>query len=81
VPDVDEVFTVAKLQAGYVRYFEPWASLKPGIGGTLSMSLVPTALDAVYGQRATFGFGVFLTLRPAAMSMSSDSAHAAHAMR
>jgi hypothetical protein len=81
VPDVEEVFTVAKVQAGYVRYFEPWASLKPGIGGTLSMSLVPTALDAVYGQRATFGFGVFLTLRPAAMSMSSDRAHAAHAMR
>ena len=79
VPDVDEVFTVAKLQAGYVRYFEPWGSFKPGIGGTLSMSLVPTALDAVYGQRATFGFGVFFTLRPAAMSMSGDNAHAVHA--
>jgi hypothetical protein len=75
VHDVDDVFTVAKLQAGYVRYFEPWGSLKPGIGGSLAMSLVPTALDAVYGQRATFGFGVFLTLRPASMSMATHSTH------
>ena len=73
--DVEDVFTVAKLQAGYVRYFEEWGSLKPGIGGSLSMSLVPTALDAVYGQRATFGFGVFLTLRPAAMAMTTHTTH------
>jgi hypothetical protein len=81
VPGVDDVFTVAKLQAGYTRYFESWGSLKPGVGGTLSMSLVPTALDAVYGQRATFGFGVFVTLRPAAMSMGGADPPAAHAMR
>jgi hypothetical protein len=81
IDDSDEVFTVAKLQAGYVRYFEPWGSFKPGVGGTLSMSLVPTALDAAYGQRATFGFGVFVTLRPAAMAMAADDAHAGHARR
>jgi hypothetical protein len=63
----DDVFTVAKLQAGYVRHLEAWQGLKPGIGGTLSLSLAPTGLEPVYGQRATFGFGVFLTLRPAAM--------------
>jgi hypothetical protein len=76
VHDVDDVFTVAKLQAGYVRYFESWGSLKPGVGGTLSMSLIPTALDAVYGQRATFGFGIFVTLRPAAMAMTGHGIHA-----
>ena len=81
IHDVDDVFTVAKLQAGYVRYFEPWASFKPGIGGTLSMSLIPTALEPVYGQRATLGFGVFLTLRPAAMSMGGADAHARHGTR
>ena len=77
VPGTDETFTIGKLQAGYVRYFETWKSLKPGIGATLSMSLVPTALDAVYGQRATFGLGLFVTLRPAAMPMGSDP-HAGH---
>lgn len=81
LPDVDDVFTIAKLQAGYVRYFESWQSLKPGVGGTLSMSLVPTALDAVYGQRATFGFGIFLTLRPSAMSMSGGVPAASHPAR
>ena len=80
VHDVDDVFTVAKLQAGYVRYFEPWRALKPGIGGSVSLSLVPTALDAVYGERATLGFGVFVTLRPAAMSMSGGNTHGPHAM-
>ena len=79
VHDSEEVFTVAKLQAGYVRYLEAWNGLKPGVGATLSMSLTPTALEAVYGRRATFGFGVFLTLRPAAMSMDAG-AHAGHAM-
>lgn len=80
VHDVEDIFTVAKLQAGYVRYFEPWGSLKPGIGATLSMSLVPTALESVYGQRATFGFGLFVTLRPAAMSTSGPQAQGNHSM-
>lgn len=67
IHDVDDVFTVSKLQAGYTRYFETWQGLKPGVGGTLSMSLVPSALDAVYGSRASFGFGLYVTLRPATM--------------
>jgi hypothetical protein len=78
LPGVDGVFTIGKLQGGYVRYLEPWRSLKAGVGASMSMSLVPTALDAVYGQRATFGFGIFLTLRPAAMSV--DGAHDRHVM-
>ena len=80
IHDTDGIFTVGKLQGGYVRYFEPRGSLAPGVGGTLSMSLVPTALEAVYGQRATFGFGVFVTLRPAAMSMDAADPHAGHRM-
>jgi hypothetical protein len=77
IHDSIERFTVAKVQAGYVRYLEAWNSLKPGVGATLSMSLVPTALADLYGNRATFGFGVFLTLRPAAMGSGAD-AHAGH---
>ena len=79
VPDSAEIFTVSKLQVGYVRYLEAWNSLKPGVGATVSMSLVPTALESVYGQRATFGFGLFVTLRPAVMGEGVDP-HAGHRM-
>jgi len=66
VHDVDEVFTVAKLQAGYTRYLKPWRGLAPGFGASLSAGFVPDALRAAYGSRANAGFGLFVTLRPAA---------------
>lgn len=69
IHDVDETFTVTKLQAGYTRYLDPWHGLRPGVGATLSMSLVPSALESVYGNRASFGFGLYVTFRPAAMVM------------
>ena len=65
----DTMYTLSKVQAGYTRYLAPWNGLRPGVGGTLSMSLVPSALDIVYGNRASFGFGVYITVRPAAMQM------------
>lgn len=64
-------FTISKLQGGYVRYLNMWKGLKPGLGVTASTGFVPESLKPVYGSRANFGFGVFATLRPAAMSMSS----------
>jgi hypothetical protein len=60
----DDAFTVAKLQGGYTRYFEPWNGLKPGIGASLSASFVPEGLASAYGRRVNTGFGVFVTLRP-----------------
>ena len=65
----DTMFTLSKVQAGYTRYAEPWKGWKPGVGATVSMSLVPSALDTVYGNRASFSFGVYVTLRPASMQM------------
>jgi hypothetical protein len=65
----DTMFTLSKVQSGYTRYLDAWHGLKPGVGATLSMSLVPSSLDSVYGNRASFGFGVFVTLRPGAMQM------------
>ena len=65
----DRLFTLSKVQAGYTRYFDAWNGLKPGVGAALSMSLVPSALDTVYGNRASFGFGLYVTVRPAAMQM------------
>ena len=70
-------FTVAKLQGGYTRFFSVGAVLKAGLGGTVTMSLVPDELEAAYGGSARWGGGVFLTLRPSAMWMSADP-HAGH---
>jgi hypothetical protein len=69
VRDTDEVFTVAKLQAGYTRYLDAWRGLKPGFGTSISAGFVPRALAPVYGNRVNIGFGVFVTLRPAAHEM------------
>lgn len=38
-------------------------------GGSLSLGFVPRALEAEYGSRANLGFGLFVTLRPAAHGM------------
>ena len=65
----EEIFTVAKLQAGYTRYLAAWRGLKPGVGGSLSFGLVPSGLQALYGGRVNPGFGVFVTIRPAAHAM------------
>jgi hypothetical protein len=64
VHDSDEVFTVAKLQAGYTRLLGEWAGLRPGIGAGISASIVPSTLAPVYGRRVNPGFAVFLALRP-----------------
>jgi hypothetical protein len=64
VHDSDEIFTVAKLQGGYVRYLKSWRGLNPGFGGGLSAGIVPSALEPVYGNRVNLGFAVFATVRP-----------------
>jgi len=66
VHESTDVFTVGRIQGGYVRYLSPRSGLQPGLGLTMSVSLVPAALEARYGGRAAPGLGVFLTLRPAA---------------
>jgi len=75
-------FTVAKLQGGYTRYLSAWRGLKPGVGASLSVGIVPKSLELTYGNRMNAGFGVFVTLRPAAMMMQSSNggANAGHAM-
>jgi hypothetical protein len=65
----DDLFTVAKLQVGYTRYFGGWKGWKPGLGGAVSTGIVPESLRSVYGSRSNFGFGVFVTLRPGIPAM------------
>ena len=62
---ITSIFTVGKLQGGYVKYLKHWRGLVPGIGGTVSASLLPAALAPRYNGRVAPGFGVFFTLRPA----------------
>jgi hypothetical protein len=67
--DSPGIFTVAKLQGGYTRYFYAWNGLKPGLGAGLSAGFVPDSLKTLYGSRVNVGVAVFVTLRPAERGM------------
>lgn len=86
VHESDDVFTVGKLQGGYVRYLSSRSGVQPGFGLSVSASVVPAALEARYGGRVVPGFGVFMTVRPAphvmrtaaAAAPATADAHAGH---
>jgi hypothetical protein len=63
------IFTVAKLQGGYVWSFNPRKGLVPSVGGTASIAVVPDALASRYQGNVAPGFGVFFSLRPARHTM------------
>ena len=63
------VFTVGKLQGGYVRSFGAWKGVVPGIGGTAALSVLPPELAPRYSGRVPPSFGVFLNLRAARHQM------------
>jgi hypothetical protein len=65
VDEPRDAFTVVKLQAGYTRYLDMWNGFQPGLGGSVSLGIVPDSLRAAYGSRTNTGFAVYLTLRPA----------------
>ncbi len=62
----DGLFTIAKLQGSYTRYFAARRMLRPGAGATLSAGIIPGSLKDAYGGRVNAGFALFVTLRPAA---------------
>jgi YHS domain-containing protein len=79
----DEIFSVAKLQAGYVRSFNAWKGVVPGIGGSVTLNFVPEKLSAQYDGRVRPGLAVFFSLRPKRHAMTAGAAadpHAGHAM-
>ncbi|MBM3819335.1 MAG: hypothetical protein FJ029_15125 [Actinobacteria bacterium] len=80
VHESDDVFTVGKLQGGYVRYLNTRSGLQPGFGLTVSASLVPAALENRYGGRVVPGIGLFFTVRPAPHSMQPATATATPAV-
>ena len=66
----DRVFGVGKGQVGYERALKGWRSLVPGIGGSLTLSIVPSDLKARYsGRTVSPGFVVFVSIRPSSHVM------------
>jgi hypothetical protein len=63
------VFAVGKVQLGYVRHLRATKGLLPGIGGTVSVSLLPEALAPRYAGRAAPSFAAFFSLQAARHQM------------
>jgi hypothetical protein len=61
---IPSVFTVGKLQVGFVRHLKPWNGLLPGLGASVDVSMLPPELAPRYGGRLAPGFGLFLAIRP-----------------
>ena len=78
VPPTKDTFAVSKMQGGYTRYFYAMRGFKAGFGGAVSAGIVPGDLRPAYGRRVNPGLAIFLTLRPAMMSVA-DAGHAAPA--
>ncbi|HUP00492.1 MAG TPA: hypothetical protein VM737_03100 [Gemmatimonadota bacterium] len=62
------VFDITRLSLGYARQFDPVVGILPGIGASVSLSLLPEELELEYGDDAPVGFALFATLRPAPMA-------------
>ena len=59
------VFAVGKVQLGYVPHLPVRMGLRPGIGGSISLSVVSPELAPRYSGMIAPGFGVFFNLQPA----------------
>jgi hypothetical protein len=70
----EEAFTVGRVALGWTRDLGALAGLVPGVGGRVAVSLVPGDLEPFYGSRASLGWALFVSLRPAATSMPGMSA-------
>jgi hypothetical protein len=61
---ISEVFTVGKVQAGYLHQWPAANGWVAGVGGHINLSLVPPLLAPRYGGQVAPGFGVYFNLRP-----------------
>jgi hypothetical protein len=66
---VNAVVTISKLQVGYVRHLRSRVGLVPGLGGAVSLALVPDSLAPRYEGNRSPGLAFFLNLRPVRHSM------------
>ncbi len=63
--EIDERFNVVKLQIGYSRFLAPRFGWRAGLGGSVSLGIVPDGLAATYGGRVTPGDRRLPVVRPA----------------
>jgi hypothetical protein len=63
------VFTIGKVQLGYVRRLTTTRGVVPGIGGSVAVSLLPPQLAPHYSGRAAPSFGLFFSLQAARHQM------------
>lgn len=63
------LFAVGKVQMGYVRHLPVAKGLVPGIGSSVSLSVLSTALAPRYFGRVAPGFAVFFSIRAARHQM------------
>jgi hypothetical protein len=62
--DHESSFTISKWTTGYTRWLSSMWGIKPGVGGTMGLAVLPASLASYYGGRTVGEFSVFLTLRP-----------------
>jgi hypothetical protein len=66
-------FNVESGTIGYTRELMHVAGIAIGLGGVVTIDLIPTGLRPYYGTRTPYGFGVFLRFRPACESCGRPS--------
>jgi hypothetical protein len=71
----DDRFLVSRFTVGYL--IEPFRvrGFTPGIGGSVSLNVVPEGLRDVYGYRLPGSWSVYARLTPAAMRMHAAGGH------
>lgn len=60
----ETVHTVGKLSLGMSHELGGWKGVVGSLGGSASVSVVPSALEPYYGQAVIPGFGVFFRVHP-----------------
>ncbi len=63
------VFAIGKVQLGYVQQLSVMKGMRPGIGGTVSVSFLPVELAPRYSGRTAPSIGVFFSLQAARHQM------------
>jgi hypothetical protein len=64
----DQTYDVGAVSVGYVRELLGAGAMRLGIGARGAVSVVPPALESLYGARAPLGGAVYLRWRPGRMS-------------
>lgn len=72
---VASVFTVSKLQLGYVRELRAAAGVGVAVGATVSAGLLPPLLAPRYEGRVAPGAGIFLRVSPARAHTTPAAPH------